>query len=179
MAVNNYGFPRQAIPDSDKTEEWCIENLRAITRFLGGSNSSSDNFLNNRNKDIANYAMYNGHINVKDYEYITDQYGLPFPAQMANFPLAQTKIDLLVNEDAERPLDKKVTSINKEAALRKEKFKVSLIANKLLTQKWYTKYGEKINLFHLWKIDRKSFFNPYKFICFDGSKFIILVHQFC
>ena len=131
MAVNNYGFPRQAIPDSDKTEEWCIENLRAITRFLGGSNSSSDNFLNNRNKDIANYAMYNGHINVKDYEYITDQYGLPFPAQMANFPLAQTKIDLLVNEDAERPLDKKVTSINKEAALRKEKFKVSLIANKL------------------------------------------------
>ena len=129
MAVNNHGFPRQAIPDSEKTQEWCIDNLRSITRFLGGSNSSADNFLNNRNKDIANYAMYNGHINTKDYEYITDQYGLPFPAQMANFPLAQTKIDLLVNEDAERPLDKKVTSINKEAALRKEKFKVSLIAS--------------------------------------------------
>tara|TARA_R110002012_G_scaffold70268_1_gene181149 strand:+ start:4779 stop:7013 length:2235 start_codon:yes stop_codon:yes gene_type:complete len=146
MAVNNHGFPRQAIPDSEKTEEWCIDNLRSITRFLGGSNSSADNFLNNRNKDIANYAMYNGHINTKDYEYITDQYGLPFPAQMANFPLAQTKIDLLVNEDSERPLDKKVTSINKEAALRKEKFKVSLIANQLLediNKQFETAFGVK------------------------------------
>jgi hypothetical protein len=132
MGVNNYGFPRQAIPDSEKTKDWCIDNLRAITKYLGGKHSNQDNFLSDRNKDIANYSLYNGHVNPKDYEYITDQYGLPFPARMANFPLIQTKIDLLINEDASRPIDKKVAAVNKDAALRKEKFKVNLIANKLL-----------------------------------------------
>ena len=109
MGVNNFGFPRQAIPDSEKTQEWCEDNLKAITKYLGAKNSNLDNFLSDRNKDIANYSLYNGHVNPKDYEYITDQYGLPFPARMSNFPLIQTKIDLLINEDASRPIDKKVT----------------------------------------------------------------------
>ena len=32
MGVNNFGFPRQAIPDSEKTQEWCEDNLKAITK---------------------------------------------------------------------------------------------------------------------------------------------------
>ena len=39
--------------------------------------------------------------------------------------------------------------------------KSRLIANKVLNQKWSTKDGEKINLYHLWKIDKKSFFNQF------------------
>ena len=146
MGVNNFGFPRQAIPDSEKTQEWCEDNLRAITKYLGAKNSNLDNFLSDRNKDIANYSLYNGHVNPKDYEYITDQYGLPFPARMSNFPLIQTKIDLLINEDASRPIDKKVSAVNKEAALRKEKFKVNLVANKLLegiNEQFERIFGEK------------------------------------
>ena len=128
MTYNNRSVPRQAIPESEKNLEWCKDNLRAITKTLGAGGKHNDS----KNKDIANYNLYNGFINSQDYEYITEQYGVPYPAQMNNFPLTQTKIDLLVNEDTERPLDKKVSSINKDAALRKEKFKVSLIANKLL-----------------------------------------------
>ena len=128
MTYNNRSIPRQAIPDSEKNLDWCKDNLRAITRTLG----TNGKYNSYRNRDISNYNLYNGFINGKDYEYITEQYGVPYPAQMNNFPLTQTKIDLLVNEDTERPLDKKVSSINKDAALRKEKFKVSLIANKLL-----------------------------------------------
>tara|TARA_R100001377_G_scaffold78892_1_gene56818 strand:- start:1594 stop:3846 length:2253 start_codon:yes stop_codon:yes gene_type:complete len=128
MTYNNRSVPRQAIPESKKTLEWCKDNLRAITKTLGTGGKHNDS----KNKDIANYNMYNGFVNSQDYEYITEQYGVPYPAQMNNFPLTSTKIDLLVNEDTERPLDKKVSSINSDAALRKEKFKVSLIADKLL-----------------------------------------------
>ena len=132
MAVKNYSFPRQAISDSEKDLEWCKDNLKAITKYVGNRTSGKETKLSGRDKDIQNYNLYNGYINTKDYEYITDQYGIPYPAQMANFPLISTKIDLLVNEDSERPLDKKVKSINKKAALRKENFKVSLVVNDLL-----------------------------------------------
>ena len=34
MGVNNFGFPRQAIPDSEKTQEWCEDNLKAIIKYM-------------------------------------------------------------------------------------------------------------------------------------------------
>ena len=36
-----------------------------------------------------------------------------------------------------------------------------LIANKVLNQEWVTKDGKKINLYHLWKINKKPFFNQF------------------
>tara|TARA_R110000796_G_scaffold53618_2_gene125796 strand:- start:1122 stop:3383 length:2262 start_codon:yes stop_codon:yes gene_type:complete len=146
MAVKNYSFPRQAISDSEKDLEWCKQNLKAITKYVGATSSGQENSMSSRDKDINNYNLYNGFINAKDYEYITDQYGIPYPAQMANFPLISTKIDLLVNEDADRPLDKKVKSINKKAAIRKQNFKVSLVANELLKEvkdEFEQKFGVK------------------------------------
>ena len=123
--------PKQFLPESEKTIEWCEENLRAIAKNLAISNET---LVNEKNKDINNYMLYNGHVNMKDYEYITDQYGVPYPATLNNFPITKNKIDLLLSEDLKRPIDKKVLSINKDAALRKEKFKVSLIANNLLKE---------------------------------------------
>lgn len=128
--MNGY-YPKQFLPDSEKTQEWCEQNLRAIAKNLEITNET---IVNEKNKDINNYMLYNGHVNMKDYEYITDQYGIPYPAQLNNFPITKNKIDLLVNEDLRRPIDKKVLSINKDAAMRKEKFKVSLIANDLLKE---------------------------------------------
>ena len=134
MGLKKYSFPRQAISDSEKDLEWCKENLRAITKYVGNRTNGYDSALTSRDKDINNYNLYNGYVNAKDYEYITDQYGIPYPAQLAHYPLVSTKIDLLVNEDSERPLDKKVKSVNKKAAIRKENFKVSLVVNELLKE---------------------------------------------
>ena len=82
MTYNNRSVPRQAIPESEKTLEWCKDNLRAITKTLGSGGKHNESI----NKDIANYNLYNGFINSKDYEYITEQYGVPYPAQMNKFP---------------------------------------------------------------------------------------------
>lgn len=59
---------------------------------------------------------------------------MPSPATLSNFPLSKNKIDLLCNEDLNRPIDKAVFAVNMDAALRKEQFKVSLIANDLLKE---------------------------------------------
>lgn len=125
-------FPKQFIPDNDKDEVWCEKNIDAIVK--GMSNDSQDGVISEYDKDVSNYRLYNGDLNDADYTYVTEQYNMPSPAVMANYPITRNKIDLLCNEDLNRPLDKSVFAVNMEASLRKEQFKVSLIANELLAE---------------------------------------------
>ena len=125
-------FPKQFISDSEKTEEWCKENIDAIVSQLESSNAEGS--ISENDKDIRNYRLYNGDLEQEDYTYVTEQYNMPSPATMANYPITRNKIDLLCNEDLGRPLDKSVFAVNLDAALRKEQFKVSLIANELLKE---------------------------------------------
>ena len=123
-------FPKQFIPDSEKTIDWCDQNIDAIVKQLEHNNAEGS--ISDYDKDIRNYRLYNGDLEYDDYSYVTEQYNMPSPATMANYPITRNKIDLLCNEDLSRPLDKNVYAINLDAALRKEQFKVSLIANELL-----------------------------------------------
>ena len=61
--MNGY-YPKQFLPDSEKTQEWCEQNLRAIAKNLEITNET---IVNEKNKDINNYMLYNGHVNMKDY----------------------------------------------------------------------------------------------------------------
>ena len=56
---------------------------------------------------------------------------MSYPARLVNYPIISPKIDLLVGEDLRRPIDVKVSTTNKEAVLRKEDVKVSLIMKEL------------------------------------------------
>jgi len=125
-------FPKQFIPDNEKTDEWCKENIDAIVKQL--SHQNAEGSTSDYDKDVRNYRLYNGDLEYDDYSYVTEQYNMPSPATMANYPITRNKIDLLCNEDLSRPLDKSVFAINMDAALRKEQFKVSLIANSLLAE---------------------------------------------
>ena len=112
---NNYtSMPALIIPEEEKTPEWW------------------NNYEEGRAKDIRNYQIYNGQLNQDDYAYITEQYGLTYPARLVNYPIITPKIDLLVGESLRRPLDMKVSTVNKEAVLRKHDFKVGLIMTDLL-----------------------------------------------
>ncbi len=125
-------FPKQFIPDNEKTDEWCKENIDAIVKQL--SHQDAEGSTSDYDKDVRNYRLYNGDLEYDDYSYVTEQYNMPSPATMANYPITRNKIDLLCNEDLSRPLDKSVFAVNMDAALRKEQFKVSLIANSLLAE---------------------------------------------
>jgi hypothetical protein len=126
-------FPRQILSDKEKDQKWCEQNLDAMSMYL--SNYQNNLYVNDRYKDIRNYQAYHGHFDPKDYEYITDQYGTPFPARMTNYNIVAPKIDLLTSEEMRRPLESRVTSINREAMSRKEDVKISLKMRELLDER--------------------------------------------
>ena len=127
---NKYSsMPSMVISEKEKNNEWCEQVLNAIVSYMGYEGSY---YSDSRIKDIRNYQVYSGTLNAGDYTYITEQYGLTYPARLVNYPIITPKIDLLIGEELRRPLDMKVTTINKEAVLRKEDYKVSLVMRELL-----------------------------------------------
>lgn len=128
MPYNN--FPRQLLSDKEKTKEWCEQNLDAMAPYIAQYNNNL--YINDRYKDIRNYQAYHGHFDPKDYEHVTDQYGTPFPARMTNYNIIAPKIDLLTSEELRRPMETKISSVNRDAVNRKQDFKVGLILDSLL-----------------------------------------------
>jgi hypothetical protein len=121
-------FPAQLVNEKDKNEKWCEQMIDAIANY----SSESDDYKSSRVNDLQNYKIYNGAINRENFKYVTEQYGFAYPARLVNYPIIQPKINLLLGEDLKRPLDYKVSTINKEAIVRKEDHKVNLMMNHLL-----------------------------------------------
>ena len=124
-------MPSMVLPENEKTQDWCRQVLLAITSYMGAEGGS---YTTSRSKDIRNYQIYNGVLSQGDYKYITEQYGLTYPARLVNYPIITPKIDLLVGEELRRPLDMKVTTVNKSAVIRKHDHKVKLMMHKLLDE---------------------------------------------
>ena len=122
-------MPSMVISEKEKTQEWCEQVLKAITSYMGTGGGS---YYSSRVKDIRNYQIYNGVLSQSDYTYITEQYGLTYPARLVNYPIITPKIDLLLGEELRRPMDMKVTTVNKDAVIRKHDHKVGLIMRQLL-----------------------------------------------
>jgi hypothetical protein len=122
-------MPSMVIADKEKNDEWCEQVLNAITSYMA---SDGGHYSSSRTRDIRNYQIYNGELNQSDYKYITEQYGLTYPARLVNYPIITPKIDLLIGEELRRPIDMKVTTVNKAAVIRKQDYKVSLMMRELL-----------------------------------------------
>jgi hypothetical protein len=126
---NTHSFPSLFVPEKEKNNEWCEQVVDAIISYMGYQES----FYNkSKYDDVLNYQIYNGQLNQDDYKYVTEQYGITYPARLVNYPIITPKVDLLVGEEIRRPLDMKVTTINKEAVLRKHDHKVGLMMRSLL-----------------------------------------------
>jgi len=117
------------VSEKEKNKEWCNNVLDSIIGYMSHNDST---YTTSRTNDIGNYAIYNGDINQDDYAYITEQYGLTYPARLVNYPIITPKIDLLVGEELKRPIDMKVSTINKEAVIRKLDHKVAIQMKSLL-----------------------------------------------
>ena len=139
---NTYSsMPSMVISEKEKTEEWCRQVLKAITSYMGSGGGS---YYSSRVKDVRNYQIYNGVLTQSDYTYITEQYGLTYPARLVNYPIITPKIDLLLGEELRRPIDMKVTTVNKDAVIRKHDHKVGLIMRQLLGD-FHKEIQEKMN----------------------------------
>jgi len=140
---NTYSsMPSMVVSEKEKTEEWCREVLKAITSYMGSGGGS---YYSSRVKDVRNYQIYNGVLSQADYTYITEQYGLTYPARLVNYPIITPKIDLLLGEELRRPIDMKVTTVNKSAVIRKHDHKVALMMRELLGE-FHAEMQEKMNI---------------------------------
>ena len=131
MSKKHSIFPSMMVSEKEKNDEWCNSVLGSITSYMSYNESSHGDA---RARDINNYSIYNGNINQGDYAYITEQYGLSYPARLVNYPIIAPKIDLLVGEELKRPIDMKVSTINKEAVIRKLDHKVAIEMKSLLEE---------------------------------------------
>ena len=131
MAKKYTSMPSMVVGDKEKNNEWCEQVLDAIVSYMG---TDGGDYSSSRAKDIKNYQVYNGSINQSDYKYITEQYGLTYPARLVNYPIITPKIDLLIGEELRRPIDMKVTTVNKSAVIRKQDHKVGLMMRSLLDE---------------------------------------------
>ena len=139
---NKYSsMPSMVVSETEKTKEWCEQVLNAIISYMGKEGGL---YGSSRIKDIRNYQIYNGSLNQDDYKYITEQYGVAYPARLVNYPIITPKIDLLIGEELRRPIDMKVTTVNKSAVIRKHDHKVGLIMRELLGE-FHSEMKEQMN----------------------------------
>jgi len=121
-------FPQQNIPERDKDEQWHIDNIRAIMFYHRDYTS----FIDSRKKDHENYLISAGEFDHKQYEYVTDMYGLTSPARLVNYPMIMPKLDLLAGELISQPLQFSVNVINRNAIRKKNEEKITLAAEVVL-----------------------------------------------
>lgn len=107
-------FPDQLIPESKKDKEWCKKHIEYAEEIY--------NARAHRIKEIQkNFDRYNGIVQEKEIQYITDKYGNTARAEFKAFKLGKTKIDLMLGEWLLQPLSQTVATTNRDAISKKMK----------------------------------------------------------
>lgn len=125
--VNFTPLPKQRIPESQKTESWHIENVKAFISMSRFGTTDRRSYL----KSL--YDFYNGIIDEEDYDYVLRPYGKTrsnFPSKMRNYPIIKPIIDLLLGEKSKRPLEYTVTVQNSDSiSIKEEQKKARILEN--------------------------------------------------
>ena len=123
MGTTINDLPRQRIARSKKTAKWgkaVIEDLEKL------SYTDSYNGRSTRHRKQINYDLYNGKINLDDFEYVINPYGFKeneFPATLQHYDIISPKINLLLGEEIKRPFTFRCVSSNADAITELEEKK--------------------------------------------------------
>jgi len=115
MATSSKELPRQRISRSKKTKKWgkaVIDDLEKLTQ------SDSYNGRSTNHRKQINFDLYNGKINLEDFEYVINPYGFKeneFPATLQHYDIISPKINLLLGEEIKRPFTFRCLSTNDSA----------------------------------------------------------------
>lgn len=124
-------FPRQDIPESEKTPEWCSKHLDYAEQLFKSNNL-------NREKMSMDFASYNGVKPPNSMNYLTKTYGKANKAKFISYRAHVPKIQLRQGEFLSQPLAATVETINRDAKSakmeRSEFFKGAMAAREELMQ---------------------------------------------
>lgn len=105
-------FPKQDLPESQKTPKWCSLHLD----YAQGILKSSD-WRRNEMDDL--FKSYNGDKTPKSIQYLTKTYGKDNRAKYISYRAHNTKLKLMVGEFLTRPINATVETINRSAISEK------------------------------------------------------------
>jgi len=121
-------FPLQSIPEVQKDEEWHKQNIVAFIM----NDQQYGPMVSERLKDIENYKLMDGILDAKQFTYITDMYGIAAPARFVNWPMMNSRIELLAGELISQGLQFTTTVVNRDAISRKNEKKIGIAAETVL-----------------------------------------------
>jgi hypothetical protein len=121
-------FPRQSVPESKKNEQWHRDCILATINY----HYDYGVFRNENIKDNENYQLVDGIFDHKQFEYITDVYGITAPARLVNWPVIGPRLELLAGELLSQGLEWTVNVTNRNAIARKNERKIGVAVETLL-----------------------------------------------
>lgn len=86
--------------------------------------------LSEQRRMQANYDLFNGFLDLSDFEYVCRPYGMEvgeLPARMRNHDIISNKVKYMIGLEMRIPLKYKVIAVNKDATTRKEQEKFGRI----------------------------------------------------
>lgn len=123
-------FPKQRIPRSEKTEDWGIDTIKAITQLSSFSRQG-------KIEVEKYYRAYGGELDESDYNYVLNPYNSQdqklrrFPARIRNYNIIAPLINLLMGEKAKRPVNFQVVALNPDAIDKQKEFEYELLLENL------------------------------------------------
>jgi len=121
-----FSLPNQFIKEKDKDKEWYKSHLDRIVTAVGSRSGYQST------RDYMNFNNYNGLIDNSKVKGKIAPLGIKSPTKYVRYGLTRAMVSTLYNEFISMSLDQKASSINHDAIVRKDKFKLDLITNKLL-----------------------------------------------
>jgi hypothetical protein len=132
--IYNTRFPQQKLPLSKKNKQW---EKDCVNYIIGEGNIVSDNGSDPTHTEMqVYYDLYNSIFNEEDFKRITNPFHVKdgFPAVPQDFNIIRPKVDLLIGEEASRPLNFKVCRTSQEAASQMMEQKKQMLIQYLVAE---------------------------------------------
>ena len=114
-------LPRQKLPYADKDQKWrerCVDSIVAL-------HATRNNRRSSYHDKRRNYDLYNGKIDEKDFEFVTNPLRLQnsafqLPASIKPYDIISPIFNFLIGEESKRPFNPIVRAVNEDAISQKE-----------------------------------------------------------
>jgi len=131
MSLTAGTFPSQKKNEKQKNQKWAEECVKSACDDGIYSNAFNSDYKAIR----TNMDLYNNTLDINDMMEMCDPYGIAgddMPFKPQHYPIANSKINLLVGEEMKKRFDWKVKVINDDAVSEKEKAITEMIRKQLM-----------------------------------------------
>ena len=132
--MSTYYFPQQRLTRAQKVKNdnaWGKQVLNELERYSTDVYASYIDGKSEFQRKQVNYDLFNGKLDVADFQYVANPYGLAqageMPAELRHYDIISPKLRVLFGEEIKRPLNFRVITTNPEAISMKEQEKERLL----------------------------------------------------